>query len=65
MILSFYIVTKVIGWIIQVLQYVDISCNGAEMYLVIFVFLICVVDSIKGFSRCRGYESILLSIYCV
>ena len=24
----------------------DISCNGAKMYLVIFVFLICVVDSI-------------------
>ena len=32
------------------------------MYLVVFIFLICVVDSIKGFSRCRGYWSILLSI---
>ena len=25
-------------------------------------YLICVTDSIKGFSRCRGYWSILLSI---
>ena len=62
-----YVVTKVIGWIIQILEYVDISCNGAKMYLVIFIFIylftffflfpICVipVDSIKGFSRCRGY----------
>ena len=30
--------------------------NGAKMYLVIFVFLICVIDSIKGFSQCRGYK---------
>ena len=45
----------------------DISCNVAMMYLVIFVFLICVieVDSIKGFSRCRGYCHILLSICCL
>ena len=42
-------VTKVIGWIIQVLYYGVISCNGAEMYLVNFVFLICVIDGIKGF----------------
>ena len=42
------VVTKVIGWIMQVLYYVDISCNGAKMYLVFFVFLICVIDSIKG-----------------
>ena len=35
-----------------------------KMYLVIFIFLICVIDSIKGFSRCRGYYNILLSI-CV
>ena len=44
--LSFYIlrvITKVIGLIIQVLQYADISCNGAKMYLVIFVLLICVI----------------------
>ena len=27
-----------------------------------FYFLICVIDSIKGFSRCRGYYNILLSI---
>ena len=40
----------------------DISCNGANMYLVTFVFLICVVDSIEGFSRCCGYQSDLLSI---
>ena len=60
-----YVVTKVIGWIIQILEYVDISCNGAKMYLVIFIFLICVVDSIKAFFRCRGYWSILLSICCV
>ena len=41
----------------QVLQYVDVSCivYGAEMYLVTFIFLICVIDSTKGFSRCRGY----------
>ena len=26
----------------------DISCNGAKMYLAIFIFLICVIDSIKG-----------------
>ena len=32
-------------WIIQILSYVDISCNEAKMYLVIFIFLICVVDS--------------------
>ena len=37
-----YFVTKVIGWIIQILYYVDISCNGAKMYPVI------VIDSIKG-----------------
>ena len=30
-----------------------------------FFFLICVMDSIKGFSRCRGYYNILLSICCV
>ena len=35
------------------------------MYLVIFIVLICVIDSIKGFSRCRGYYNILLSICCV
>ena len=35
------------------------------MYLVIYIFLICVIDSIKGFSRCRGYYNILLSICCV
>ena len=31
------------------------------MYLVIFIFLICVKDtrSTKGFSRCRGYYNIL------
>ena len=29
-----YVVTKVIGWIIQILEYVDISRNGAKMYLV-------------------------------
>ena len=34
----FYVVTKVIGWIIQILSYVDISCNGAKMYLVISFF---------------------------
>ena len=28
------------------------------------LFLICVIDSIKGFSRGRGYLSILLSICC-
>ena len=28
-------------------------------------FLICVLDSIKGFSRCRGYWSILLTLMCV
>ena len=57
-----YVVTKIIGWIIQILSYVDISCNRAKMYLVIFIFVICVTDSIKGFSRCRrGYWSILLS----
>ena len=33
-----YVVTKVIGWIIQILEYVDISCNGAKMYLVIIFF---------------------------
>ena len=33
-----YVVTKVIGWIIQILEYVDIGCNGAKMYLVIFIF---------------------------
>ena len=27
----------------------DISCNGAKMYLLIFVFLICVVNSIEIF----------------
>ena len=25
------------GWTTQILQYVDISCNGAKMYLVIFI----------------------------
>ena len=60
-----YVVTKVIGWIIQILEYVDISCNGAKMYLFFFFFLICVIDSIKGFSQYRGYWSILLSICCV
>ena len=39
----------------------DISCNGAKMYLVIFI-LPDLCYSIKGFSRCRGYWSILLSI---
>ena len=43
----------------------DISSNGAKMYLVIFILLICVIDSIKGLSRCRGYRRILLSICCV
>ena len=33
-----YVVTKVFGWIIQILEYVDISCNGAKMYLVFFFF---------------------------
>ena len=33
-------------------------------WLFIF-FLICVLDSIKGFSRCRGYWSFFLSICCV
>ena len=33
-----YVVTKVIGWIIQILQYVDISCNVAKMFLVIYIF---------------------------
>ena len=44
---------QVIGWIIQVLKYVDIGWNGAKMNLVIFVFLIVLylVDSIKGFRR--------------
>ena len=32
----------------------------------LFLFhLICVVDSIIGFSRCRGYWSILLSVVCI
>ena len=36
------------------------------MYTTLFLFyLICVTDSIKGFARCRGYWSILLSICCV
>ena len=43
----------------------DISCNGVKIYLVVFIFLICVTDSIKGFSLCRGYWSILLPICCV
>ena len=30
-----YVVTTVIGWITQILEYVEISCNGAKMYLVI------------------------------
>ena len=38
---------------------------GAKMYLVIFIFLICVIDSTKGFSQCRGYYNILLSNCCV
>ena len=50
---------------IQVLQYVDISCNGATMYLVILVFLICVTDSIKGFSRCRILEYVVVYLLCV
>ena len=29
----FYVVTKVIGWIIRILKCVDISCNGAKVYL--------------------------------
>ena len=33
-------------------------------WLFLFV-LVCVTDSIKGFFRCRGYWSILLSICCV
>ena len=32
-----YVVTKVIGWIIQILEYAEISCNGTKMYLVIFI----------------------------
>ena len=32
------------------------------MYLVIFIYLICVIDSIQGFSRCCVYWSILLFI---
>ena len=45
----------------------DISCNGAKMYLVIFVFLICVVDSIiiKVSLDVVDVKSILLSMYCV
>ena len=34
---------------------VDVSCIGAKMYLIIFIPLIRVIGSIKGFSRCRGY----------
>ena len=37
---------------------------GAKMYLVIFVFLTCVIGSVKGFSRCRGYLNNLF-ICCV
>ena len=51
---------------IQVLQYVDVSCIwGQDVPGCIYFFLIYVIDSIKGFSRCRGYENILLSICCV
>ena len=41
----------------------DISCNEAKMYL--FFFLICVMDSFKGFSRCRGYWSFFVVYLCV
>ena len=41
------------------------KCNGANMYPFIFILLICVIDGIKGFFRCRGYCSILLPICCV
>ena len=37
--------TKVIGWIIHVLQYVDVSCVWGQDGPVLF-FLICVIDSI-------------------
>ena len=46
----------------------NISCNGAKMYMVIFVFLICVVDSIKGFSRCRNileYFVVYVFVVCI
>ena len=34
----FEVVTKVIGWIIKVLYYVDISCNGARDVPVFLLF---------------------------
>ena len=40
----------------------DVSCILGEDVPGCFIFLICVVDSIKGFSRCRGYYNILLPI---
>ena len=47
------------------LQYVDVSCIWGQDVPVFCFFLICVIDSIKGFSRCRGYYNILLSICCL
>ena len=41
------IVTKVIGWIIQVLQHVDVSCIlvwGQDVVPGYLYFLICVID---------------------
>ena len=56
-----YVVTKVIGWITQILEYVDKVVMGPRCTWLFLLYLIC-VDSIQGFSRCRGYWSILLSI---
>ena len=39
--------------------------NGAKMYLVIFIFLICVTDSMKGFSRCGYWVFCGLFVVCV
>ena len=46
-------------------QYVDVSCIWGQDGPGYYFFLICVIDSIKGFSRCRGYQNTLLSICCV
>ena len=65
---QFYIATKVIGWIIQVLEYVDISCNGAKMYVPVYF---CFSDLLyfevvwKVSPDVVDIKSILLCICCV
>ena len=55
----FFVVSKVIGWIIQICIYVDISRNGAKMYLSFSRFLFSILIVLK---TCP--DVVVIGVFC-